>query len=164
MIGFTREADGFSLLVNGVKLLSHSADAPCAYVGVGRETIDMYRGNFDISDEIEERVPLRGFALRGDTAELVSPDGLHRMTLRAFEENGRLRLTGAYDDPRCNRLWLRLRAEKDEDVYGAGEQFSYFALRGRKFPIWTSEQGVGRNKNSEITFLSDLNARARGDY
>lgn len=164
MIALTRQADGFSLAVNGKTLIRHSADAPCIYVGVGRETIEMYRGNFDISDEIEERVPLRYFSLRDDAAELFSPDGKHRFTLRAFEENGRARVTGVYDDERCNRLWLRLFAQEGEDVYGAGEQFSYFALRGRKFPIWTSEQGVGRNKKTEITFLSDVQDRAGGDY
>ena len=40
-----------------------------------------------------------------------------------------------------DRLWLRLVAERDERVYGGGEQFSYFNLRGRSFPLWTREQG-----------------------
>ncbi len=40
-----------------------------------------------------------------------------------------------------NRLWLRLPAEEDESVYGGGEQFTYFNMRGHDFPIWTTEQG-----------------------
>ena len=30
------------------------------------------------------------------------------------------------------------RAEKGEHVWGGGEQMSYFDLRGRRFPLWTS--------------------------
>ena len=29
---------------------------------------------------------------------------------------------------------------------------SYFDMRGRRFPLWTSEPGVGRDKTTEITF------------
>lgn len=41
---------------------------------------------------------------------------------------------------------------------------SYFNLRGRHFPLWTSEPGVGRDKTTEITFLSDKYNKAGGDY
>ena len=39
------------------------------------------------------------------------------------------------------RLWLRLVAEPEEQVFGGGEQFSYLNLRGHAFPVWTREQG-----------------------
>jgi alpha-glucosidase (family GH31 glycosyl hydrolase) len=35
------------------------------------------------------------------------------------------------------------------------EQFSYFDLRGKPFPLWTSEQGVGRNKQTYVTWQAD---------
>lgn len=41
---------------------------------------------------------------------------------------------------------------------------SYFNMRGRRFPLWTSEPGVGRDKTTEITFKSDVNGKAGGDY
>lgn len=40
-----------------------------------------------------------------------------------------------------NRIWVRLWAEEAEQVWGAGEQYSYLNLRGRDYPIWTREQG-----------------------
>ena len=43
-------------------------------------------------------------------------------------------------DESINRLWLRLYAEGDERVYGGGEQFSDFNMRGKNFPIWIQEQ------------------------
>ena len=41
-----------------------------------------------------------------------------------------------------DRLWLRLPSDADEHLYGAGEQFTFFDLKGHTFPIWTREQGI----------------------
>ncbi len=35
-----------------------------------------------------------------------------------------------------------------------GEQFSHFQLRGRAYPMWTREQGVGRNHSTFITKMA----------
>ncbi|MHB1628687.1 MAG: alpha-glucosidase [Bacilli bacterium] len=63
-----------------------------------------------------------------------------------------------------NRMWIRFAAETEEHVYGCGEQFSQFDLRGRTFPLWVSEQGVGRNKSTLATFHADSQMGAGGDY
>ena len=49
------------------------------------------------------------------------------------------------------RIWVDLVAEEDEFVFGGGEQFTYLNLRGRVYPIWVREQGVGRNLSSDVT-------------
>ena len=67
-------------------------------------------------------------------------------------------------DPSINRFWIRIAADADEHVWGGGEQFSYFDLRGRCFPLWSSEPGVGRDKTTEITFKADVDGKAGGDY
>ena len=41
---------------------------------------------------------------------------------------------------------------------------SYLDMRGRRFPMWTSEPGVGRDKSTWVTFESDRHNRAGGDY
>lgn len=41
---------------------------------------------------------------------------------------------------------------------------SYFDLRGRNFPLWTSEPGVGRDKTTQLTWQADVANRAGGDY
>ena len=52
-----------------------------------------------------------------------------------------------------DRFWLRFAAgSAEEGVYGGGEQFSYFNLRGKSFQMLTREQGVGRNA-SELGLL-----------
>ncbi|MBO7373198.1 MAG: alpha-glucosidase, partial [Oscillospiraceae bacterium] len=67
-------------------------------------------------------------------------------------------------NPAVNRLWLRVPAEPDECCWGCGEQMSYFNLRGRHFPLWTSEPGVGRDKSTYVTWRSDVENKAGGDY
>ncbi|XP_022090149.1 uncharacterized protein LOC110979015 [Acanthaster planci] len=63
-----------------------------------------------------------------------------------------------------NHVWVRLFAEASEHVYGGGEQFSYFDLRGHTFPLWIQEQGVGRNKSTEVTFKADQRDGGGRDY
>src|SRR6202012_1040819 len=63
-----------------------------------------------------------------------------------------------------NRFWFRICAEPREHVWGCGEQMSYFDLRGRRFPLWTSEPGVGRDPTSLITFQANAGNHSGGDY
>ncbi|MBV8914278.1 MAG: alpha-glucosidase, partial [Acetobacteraceae bacterium] len=135
----------------------------------GRARMDMYRGNFDIEDRISERAPLRHAEIRsadgGEEIAFAPAPGLKpRVVLRvhAGEQDATLRFTSA--SPDINRVWIRLAAEPGEHLWGGGEQMSYFDLRGRRFPLWTSEPGVGRDKSSLTTFQADREGRAGGDY
>jgi alpha-glucosidase len=156
---------GFDLVLDGKVLLCHRSSAPCLYVGRGEPRIDMYRGNFDIEDYVAERTPLAHAVVADDEIVFAATEGQPaRMTLR-FASAGRGCLVRfETTDESINRIWLRLPAEKDEHVWGGGEQMSYFDMRGRRFPLWTSEPGVGRDKTSEITFKADVAGRAGGDY
>lgn len=133
------------------------------FAGCGEESVDMYRGNFKIEDYVTERRALAVSAVQ------EQPDGL----LVEYGEDLKLRITVDGDcavlsftqkNPAINRLWLRIPAEKDECCWGCGEQMSYFNLRGRHFPLWTSEPGVGRDKTTYVTWRSDVENRAGGDY
>lgn len=151
---------GFRLTLAGRPILSHDPDAPAVFLGRAEARMDMYRGNFDIEDYVSERLALRHAVVEGGRVTLSAAPGLE--PLLVLEVAGdHLRLTGLGDH---NRLWLRLLAEPGEHVWGGGEQMSYFDLRGRRFPLWTSEPGVGRDKTTEITRLSDLHNKAGGDY
>jgi alpha-glucosidase len=61
---------------------------------------------------------------------------------------------------------MELVAEEAEYVYGGGEQFTYLNLRGRSYPIWVREQGVGRNLSSDVTQVSwtSMTQRRRRQY
>lgn len=66
-------------------------------------------------------------------------------------------------DPAFNRVFLTYAAAPEEHFFGFGEQFSYFDMKGRRVPIWVSEQGVGRG-DQPITLGADVtNGGAGGD-
>jgi alpha-glucosidase len=156
---------GFDLSLDGRILLRHRADAPCLFVGRGEGRFAMHRGNFDIEDRVEERAPLRHAVVDGGRVLFSGAEGRAprlALTVSGDERDGRIGVESL--DPAINRLWLRVVAEPGERVWGGGEQMSYLDMRGRRFPLWTSEPGVGRDKTTEITWRADVMGRAGGDY
>ncbi len=152
------------LRLEGRLLLRHTPEHPALFLGCGGEKISMYRGNFDISDRVSERIALRVLGLDNGVLRFGHPDVRGEYRLAFEEREGRLEISGDCDDESWNRLWLRLYAESGEHVVGGGEQYSALNLRGRLWPIWTREQGVGRNKLTEITRLADASDGGGGDY
>ena len=63
-----------------------------------------------------------------------------------------------------NRFWANIVAEEDEHIFGGGDQYTYLNLKGRNYPIWVREQGVGRNKSSDVTQVMDELYQGGGDY
>lgn len=161
--------DGFDLELDGRVLIRHRAQAPCLFVGRGEPEVRMNRGHFRHDDYVCARVPLAhaevtqdGKARRIALAPAAGQPTALTLTIEGQGADARIGLTA--DDPRWNRLWLRIAAEAQEHVWGAGEQLSYFDLRGRRFPLWTSEPGVGRDPATLITFQANQAGDMGGDY
>lgn len=153
----------WALTAQGKTLLRADAQFPLLFTGCGRETVEMYRGNFRIEDYVIERVPRAVTALEPtEGGARISFGETLRLELVLGDDWAELRFRS--EDPSINRFWLRLPAEPEERCWGCGEQMSYFNLRGRHFPLWSSEPGVGRDKNSYVTWRSDVENRAGGDY
>lgn len=170
MISFSKQNGKLCVYYNQLKILEHSEMCPLVTLKRGKETIDMYRGNYFIDDETLSSLPLVSYLLsesysegRGVSTLTFSAEG-QAFSLELSEREGRLHLHFSALPQPYNRLVLRLFAAEDEYVWGCGEQFSHFNLRGRNFPLWTQEQGVGRNKQTEITQIADRLDRAGGDY
>jgi alpha-glucosidase len=150
-------------------LFEHAPDAPAVFVGHGVEKMAMYRGNFDISDYVEERVALRDarFAQQADGSVRIDlardSRSVPELTLLASASVHGVQLALSASAG-INRLWWRVPAQHDEHVWGCGEQMSYFDLRGRTFPLWTSEPGVGRDKTTHLTWQADTTSKSGGDY
>jgi alpha-glucosidase len=129
----------------------------------------MYRGNFDIENYLESRIPLKYFVIaKEDNDYLIKlkkcPEEKFSLKLKVGHSEGQLKIEFLENNINANRLWLRVNAKKEEKIYGCGEQLSYFNLRGKNFPLWTSEPGVGRNKNTYTTWQADVKDKAGGDY
>jgi len=158
-------SNGFDLILDGRLILRHRADAPCLFVGHGDARMDMYRGNFDIEDYVVERTPLAYAMVSGsEIAFSASADQPVRIILNVSGDARNAVVAFHSPDQSINRVWLRVEAEQDEHVWGGGEQMSYFDMRGRRFPLWTSEPGVGRDKTTEITLKADVSGKSGGDY
>jgi sulfoquinovosidase len=156
---------GFDLVHDGRLILRHRSDAPCLFVGQGDARMDMYRGNFDIEDYVIERTPLAHAVVSGsDIAFSAAPGQPVRLILQVSGDDRNGAVTFRTEDSALNRIWIRIHAEQGEHVWGGGEQMSYFDMRGRRFPLWTSEPGVGRDKTTEITFKADVSGKSGGDY
>jgi len=61
-----------------------------------------------------------------------------------------------------NRLFIELGAFPKERMLGGGEQYSRLNLKGRRFPIFVQEQGIGRGWNA-ISLLAALKG-VRGSW
>ena len=153
--------DGFDLIVGDVPLLRHRSDAPCLFVGAGEADVDMYRGNYFLSDRLSARVPLTHATIDGRTVTLAASPSTPPLLRLAIDEAG-FSLDRLRSD--LNRFWMRCVAEPGERLWGGGEQMSYFDMAGRRFPMWTSEPGVGRDKSTLMTFQCDRDGRSGGDY
>ncbi|MBN2604351.1 MAG: alpha-glucosidase, partial [Bacilli bacterium] len=161
MIKYVELDNGVNIIYNGELIIKHTSNKPSFYIGQGYEKIDSYRGNFKIEDFIEQRIGLESYEIFEDKIRFYHHDSYIDLCLK--ENLGRL-VIQLKTKPGYNRFWVRFYALEDERVYGCGEQASYFNLRGRNFPLWTSEPGVGRDKNSLTTFYADLYDKAGGDY
>ncbi|MEL4201965.1 alpha-glucosidase [Plesiomonas shigelloides] len=153
---------------NGDILFSHQPGLPAFFLGKGMEKMEIYRGNFDIEDYVESRVALTHVRSAGDHVFTFAPcantAALLQMTVVISADDEDVSLQFSLLEGDYNRFWMRLLAEKQEHIWGCGEQMSYFDLRGRHFPLWTSEPGVGRHPHSEIKWKADVMGKAGGDY
>lgn len=157
------------LLYNNRIILSYLDNEPIAFIGQGQEDVEMYRGNFKIEDYVVTRIPLNTVRVEKQEHTILlnlsyNGQAPYFKIGVGFDEVGRLLLTLNGEEESYNRLWLRLHASAEEKVYGCGEQLSHFNLRGKNFPLWSSEPGVGRNKKTLTTFWADVKDMAGGDY
>lgn len=153
----------FELRHNGTVILESREEKPLLYVGHGQERVDMYRGNYDISDYLVERRPLYPTEVKEVQGGVRISFGAE-LCMELTIQGDCATLSFKQENPKINRFWFRVEAEEGEHCYGCGEQMSYFDLRGRHFPLWTSEPGVGRDKTTYVTWRSDVENRAGGDY
>jgi alpha-glucosidase len=167
-IEFIAGNNEFSLIYQQRLILRHTAQAPCLWIGGGEADIDMFRGNFSIKDRLNEKVALTDVKITAQPAgwhlHFSRGNTLSATLVITTDDSGRLQLNLQNDNRAHNRIWLRLAAQPQDHIYGCGEQFSYFDLRGKPFPLWTSEQGVGRNKQTYVTWQADCKENAGGDY
>lgn len=162
---FIMHADGFDLFAGDICVLTHRTHSPAFAIGTGTPDMEMVRGNFRIDDNLDLRLPLDCFANDKGAIRLWSserPDAI--LGIRVDRDARKLALRIRCTDESINRLWVDMLCAEDEAFWGGGEQMSYLRLNGRRFPFWTSEPGVGRDKSTKLTQIMDAEGLAGGDY
>ena len=113
-------------------------------VGFGRARFPMSRGSFRYVEKLEWKRTLSADGPR-------AVNGGYEWTLKdpVTGERGRLSLTKWRDGvwrlkPElealgANRYWFEFPAAEDEHIYGCGETFSEFDLKGQRVRIWVAE-------------------------
>lgn len=132
----------FEIALGSRVLVSHSPDRAAVEAGSGRPDIHSDRGHFSFSDVLdwrEELVVTRSTDKAVTLGRAGSDQSLLTLTLSGLHI-----LIDCHDDT-VNRLWLSIEASQSEHIWGCGEQMSHLNLRGRSFPLWTGEPGVGRD-------------------
>ena len=163
MLQVAATKDGFDLTVGGRCILSHQPNYPAISLGCGDAQVTMVRGNFRLGDNLQPAPPLsQCFLGDGERLNLASADGSTRLEMHLAQESGRLTLTALTPH---DRITVDFALGADDVLWGGGEQMSYLALNGRRFPIWTSEPGVGREPGTALTDMASSDGSfAGGDY
>ncbi|MFW5893434.1 MAG: TIM-barrel domain-containing protein, partial [Bacillota bacterium] len=117
-------------------LLNLETHPPFIEIGKGRATYRMKRGTFKTKDKVIEKRTLPFKTQEGSV--LYFTDGQVTCTLKVEEIDHTI--LSIECPPTYNRFWLHLKAQEDEHIYGCGEQFAAFDLKGKSVPIWVSER------------------------
>lgn len=132
------------------------------------------RGSFFIKQQVRKKYPLQfvEYFMRveeqlriGGRLYTQDPKTYVFFELR-FEETDSQRLkfeliTDATDE--VNRVFLTYATAANEKFFGFGTQFSHFNMKGKRLPIWVSEQGIGRGRQP-LTWLVDRFAKSGGKW
>jgi sulfoquinovosidase len=139
---------------NPQKILWESSSGGFISAAVARDKITEARGSVRLDEKILKRLKSTGdeeAAYDGNALTInghLKGGGIEApyvFSLRPVSEN-RLGFEVKISDETCpcNRLIMHYASSPDEKFYGFGEQFSYLNLKGRKFPVVSQEQGIGR--------------------
>jgi len=157
------DGTSFQLSYRGRTLVTHDNKNPCLFLGVGTAEYRMKFSHFKIRDNVREKRPLADFEVSGSDGKRVEIIFGGRLTMVLEDSEERLAISFKLTDGDENRFWLVLAGEKDEHLYGCGEQYTHLDLKGKKVPLFVQEQGVGRGKDL-ITLLADWKAGAGGAW
>jgi alpha-glucosidase len=138
--------DGFTLGVDGRRLLAHTRRAPCVEIGVAETTVRPYRGSVKLRRRRAASIPLRTYKILESGSDFCALDfdGKIRMAVRL--EGGRVRLSFSLYDASINLFRIRLAAWHDESIFGCGQRFDRLDLKGHRLRLWVDERGGSRGE------------------
>ena len=134
----------------------------------GREQISEARGSFFVRDDRHALLgdqTIDSITAEQDTLQINGTLGgdAHAHYVLSFRASGEGGIDLTLDIEGANRAFLTYASDFGERFYGFGEQFSLVDLKGRRVPIFVSEQGIGRGEQP-LTFFVNLFAKSGGHW
>lgn len=112
-------------------------------VGEGTNNFTMSRGSFVYKQDFsyESTLDYVDKNTEGSTTKLHFRDPKKNLDhyFIIAEENGDIEVTYESNDEAINRYWISFEANSSEHIYGCGETYSKFDLKGENVRIWVAE-------------------------
>ena len=136
MIEFVLKDKDLKLMRGGKCVYTIYTGAAAMRVGYGKNSYSMTRGSFTIKENtyVDKPLTVKKITLNDGVAEIILNEGRAVLTLSGERVYAEFSGLDAY-----NRMIINLPASEDEHVYGTGETFTEFDLRGQKVNVWVAE-------------------------
>lgn len=155
MINFKEDGQFYIIYYKNRIIFKTEQSKPMIMLGKGTATYKMNRGSFKIKEKaIKDKYYYQSHQLNNSdylSVKLVGSNN-YRAELEFKVKENRLHIKAITPTSVYNRLYLKLWSQQEERIYGCGEQFVKFNLKGEKVKIWVSEH---------ITFSSIIDKAVR---
>lgn len=137
MLSFVGQNDDFHIYLNDKSVFSVKSGQRLLNVGNSKSAYKMSHGSFKIKEKVlsDKKLIVKSINVSSDSARLSLSEG--KCTIEIIDGNKLLFSFDGLDE--YNRMYFDIPAIKEEYVYGSGEVFSEFNLRGKKTNVWVAE-------------------------
>ena len=129
-------------------------------IGVGENNFKMSRGSFDYRQKIHEKKKLtRVSAEKRNEGTILSfqdqkSSEIHKISIET-DDNGRITVKYLPDESgstekKYNRFWISFPTDPEEHIYGCGETYSKFDLKGERVRVFVAEHQNARRIGKKI--------------
>lgn len=159
MLNLEKVAEGFKLYLNSYLIINHTSKHSAFSVGIGEGKFKTRFGGWRIKEKLLERIDLKEFEVIDETEHkivIAFQNSQLELKVSFFLAADKVEIIPEVNHSQYNRFWINLAASQEEAIYGCGEQFSEFNLRGKKVPLWVEEQGNCRGDPWLVTKVLNL--------
>ena len=129
-------------------------------IGVGENNFKMSRGSFDYKQRISKKVRLLKVDTQSSNGQTIltfkdpKSTEIHKISITT-DEHGRITVKYMPNESgspgtKYNRFWISFPAYPDEHIYGCGETYSSFDLKGELVRIFVAEHQNARRIGKKI--------------
>ncbi len=140
--------DGVEIYYNGKPVFKiKKGDCICT-LGKGTNEYSMWHGSFKINEKLDFKWNINAEDITVSDGKTVITAGGMKFIITAENEK-RIKFEPVVPSD-FNRMWIKLPAKNTETVYGCGENFTEFNLRGKKINVWVAEHINGLQTAKKI--------------